>query len=99
MIQLRIYLRDENTSQFDQGGLTRIRAARRLVLNVRLSDLPKALDSLPTNAWPYGRVVAVQYNMKTSQNNANVRHNVEVTFQTLNDLGLVVDDWNNAGLP
>src|SRR5579875_3453452 len=35
-------------------------AARRRVLDLRLSDLPEALAAVPGNAWPYGRVVAVE---------------------------------------
>lgn len=92
-IQVRIYLPDENTSSFDQGGLTRTKAARRLVLEVRLSDLPRALSSLPNESWPYGRVVAMQEGLETAQDRARLTHNVEVTMRTLNDLGIVVDDW------
>ena len=98
MIQVRIYLPDENTSSFDRGGLTRITAARRQVLDVRLADLPKALSSLPDNAWPYGRVVAVQEGLETHQDRVQIRRNLEATERTLDDLGIVIDDWNSTGM-
>ena len=59
MIQVRIYLPDENASPIDRGGITRLSSARKQVVNVRLAELPRALSSLPDGAWPYGRVVAI----------------------------------------
>lgn len=97
MIQLRIYLADENGSPLGRGGITRITAARREVLNVRFVDLPRALASLPDNTWPYGRVIAVGEGLTNSQDRAQIRHNLETTMNTLNDLGLVVEEWNGSG--
>lgn len=97
MIQVRLYLGDNNTSPFDRGGITRTTAARRQVLNVRLADLPRALAALPSDAWPYGRVVAVQEGLADKQDRAQIRRNLEITMNALNDLGIVVDDWNNTG--
>lgn len=98
MIQLRIYLPDENTDPFDKGGLTRITAARKQVLNVRLADLPDALSSLPDGAWPYGRVIAIAAEQKTPKNRGWFPNNLEVTIDALKDMGIVVDDWNNPPL-
>ena len=98
MIQMRIYLADENASPVDRGGLTRITAARRQVLNVSLEDLPKALASLPNDAWPYGRVVAVGEGITDKQSRAEVSRNLQATIKALNDLGIVVDEWNGPGL-
>ncbi len=98
MIQLRIYLPDENSSSFDRGGLTRLNAARKQVLNVRLKDLPEALDSLPANAWPYGRVVAINEALEAPENQPRLQQNVSVTTNALRDMGIVVDSWSQPEL-
>ena len=98
MIQLRIYLPDENSNSFDRGGLTRLAAARKHVLNVRLADLPRALSSLPDGAWPYGRVIAIGADKITPQNRRWFLNNLAVTTNALKDMGIVVDDWNNPPL-
>jgi hypothetical protein len=75
--------------------------ARREDLNVRMSDLPSALEAVPASAWPYGRVVAVEEAHETPQSaRPAVRRNVEATLKTLSDLGVVVYEWNetSAGL-
>lgn len=80
--------------------LLRPAAARRRVLDLRLSDLPEALAALPENTWPYGRVIAVEEDpMAQKQDRAQVRRNVEATMQILNDLGVVVDEWSQPGSP
>ncbi|HVC91839.1 MAG TPA: hypothetical protein VND66_14590 [Acidobacteriaceae bacterium] len=94
MIQLRIYLPDENSSPIDRGGMTRLTVARKQVLNIRLADLPQALSSLPDGAWPYGRVVAIGELRQTPQNQAWRQNHLQVTIHTLKDMGIVVDDWN-----
>lgn len=69
-------------------------AARRRVLDLRLSDLPEALAALPENTWPFGRVIAVEEDpLAPRANRAQIRSNVEATMQILNDLGVVVDEW------
>ncbi len=93
MIKIRIYTADENSSAVDRGGLTRLSAARKHILNVRLKDLPRALVSLPDGAWPYGRVVALNEDSETQRNQARLRSNLTVTLAALNDMGVVVDDW------
>ncbi len=94
MIQLRIYLPDENSSPIDRGGMTRLAVARKQVLNIRLADLPQALSSLPDGAWPYGRVVAIGELRQTPQNQACRQNHLQVTIAALKDMGIVVDDWN-----
>ena len=98
MIQVRIYLPDENDSGLGRGGITRITAARRQVLNVRLADLPRALASLPDGVWPYGRVVAVGEGLKNAQDRMQIRHNLETTIDTVNSLGVVAEEWDGPGL-
>ena len=93
MLLLRIYLPDDNASQLDRGGFTRSANARKQELNIRLSDLPRALASLPQDCWPYGRVVAVTPGFLTPQNQALLRHNEQVTLQTLHALGVIAEDW------
>jgi hypothetical protein len=99
MIQLRIYLPDENTSVIDRGGITRMSSARKQVLNIRLAELPRALSSLPAGAWPYGRVVAIGRERETPQNRAWFPGHLEITIRTLGDLGVVADDWNHPVMP
>lgn len=96
-IQLRIYLADQNSSQFDRGGLTRLNAARKQTLTIRLKDLPKALSSLPGGAWPYGRVVAVGEALEPPRYSSQLRANLAVTVSALNDMGIVADDLINKG--
>lgn len=97
MIQIRIYLADENSSAVDRGGLTRLSAARKHILNIRLKDLPKALVSLPDGAWPYGRVIAVREDEETHQNQSRLRSNLAVTLSALRDMNVVADDWTHRG--
>lgn len=69
-------------------------AARRRVLELRPADLPEALTAMPSNAWPYGRVIAVEEDpAATRKDRPLVRRNVEATEQTLSDLGIVAYDW------
>lgn len=94
-IQLRIYLADQNSSDFDRGGLTRLQAARKQTLNVRLKDLPRALSSLPDSAWPYGRVVAVAEALEAPRYRPQLQSNLNVTVKALEEMGIVVDDLDN----
>ncbi|MGC1781007.1 MAG: hypothetical protein WA708_00645 [Acidobacteriaceae bacterium] len=96
-IQVRIYVADQNSSEFDRGGLTRLQAARKQTLNVRLKDLPRALSSLPDSAWPYGRVVAVAEALEAPRYRAQLQSNLNVTAKALEDMGIVVDDLDNPG--
>jgi hypothetical protein len=95
MIQIRIYLADENSSEVDRGGLTRLSAARKHILNIRLKDLPRALVALPNGAWPYGRVVAVSKEFGPPKDRALISNNFAVTVSAIKDMGVVVDDWTD----
>ena len=98
MLTLHVLLADANTSGLGEGGLLRPVGARRQDLNIRVSDLPTALNAVPQNAWPYGRVVAVEeaHNIPVNAR-PEVRRNMESAMQALNDLGVVVYEWNEGG--
>lgn len=98
MVTLHVLLADANTSSLGEGGMLRPVGARRRNLDVRVSDLPTALNAIPEGAWPYGRVIAIEeaHNIPVSER-AVVRRNVESVIKTLNDLGVVVYEWGNAG--
>jgi hypothetical protein len=95
MIQLRIYLADDNSSPIDRGGMTRLSAARKHTLNIRPKDLPRALAALPDGAWPYGRVVAVGEQIATPKTRAQLSRNLATTVGALQDMGVVVDNWTD----
>ncbi|MGA7312516.1 MAG: hypothetical protein WBX22_00975 [Silvibacterium sp.] len=98
-VTLRIMYPEPPQSDLAPGGLMHPPNARRRELVLRLSELPEALASLPENAWPYGRVVAVEEDMVAARaDRIQVRRNVETTMQVLNDLGVVVYEWPGAGL-
>ncbi|MGC2403797.1 MAG: hypothetical protein WA510_28650 [Acidobacteriaceae bacterium] len=100
-ITLTIIYRDRNPNGFDAGGMLRPAKARTEELDIRLADLPRALASLSPDAWPYGRVVAIEESPTAPKNErVAIRRNVEATIQILNDLGVVVDEWtsNNGAL-
>jgi hypothetical protein len=95
MLTLRVIMPDANPSPMGQGGLLRPANARKQTLQIRMSELPKALTSLPPEAWPYGRVVAIAEAPTTnSAARPVIRRKVEATIQLLNDLGIVVDEWS-----
>lgn len=98
MVTLHVLMSDANPSQMGQGGLLRPVGARRRNLDVRVSDLPTALNAIPESAWPYGRVVAVEeaHEVPVSAR-AEVRRNVESVLKMLGDLGVVVYEWNDSG--
>jgi hypothetical protein len=98
MVTLHVTLADPNSSGMGQGGMLRPVGARRQDLNVRVSDLPAALNSVPENTWPYGRVVAVEEAHETPPSaRPQVRRNMEAAIKTLSDLGVVVYEWNDSG--
>jgi hypothetical protein len=98
MVTLHVLIADANTSPLGQGGLLRPVGARRRNLDVRVSDLPTALNAIPESAWPYGRVVAVEEAREIPVSaRAEVRRNVESVIKTLSDLGVVVYEWNDNG--
>ena len=67
-------------------------------LNVAPEKLGEALRAIPHSAWPYGRVAAVEEAHKTPASGLpSVRRNMEAAMKTLNDLGIVVYEWNETG--
>jgi hypothetical protein len=98
MVTLHVVAADANTSELGVGGMLRPMGARRQELNVRASDLPTALNAVPQNYWPYGRVVAIEeaHGVPVSAR-PEVRRNMEAVIKTLNDLGVVVYEWNDNG--
>jgi hypothetical protein len=100
MATLHVTMADANPSDLGAGGMLRPVGARRQNVTVRVSDLPAALNAIPDNAWPYGRVVAVEeaHDAPASARPA-IRRNVEATIKTLGDLGVVVYEWNDGGGP
>jgi hypothetical protein len=98
MVTLHVVQADANTSGLGVGGMLRPVGARRQDLNVRVSDLPTALNAVPQNFWPYGRVVAIEeaHEVPVSAR-PQVRRNMETVIKTLNDLGVVVYEWSDSG--
>jgi hypothetical protein len=69
-------------------------AARRRELQIRQKDLVDALIALPENAWPYGRVVAIEESpLADKKARPAIRRQIEAAIQQLNDLGVVVEEW------
>jgi hypothetical protein len=94
MLTLRILLPDANPSPVGQGTLLRLEAARRQELQLRLSDLDKAVAAIPPGAWRYGRVIAVAESPAApAKDRPAIRRNVEAVIRQLNDLGVVVEEW------
>lgn len=96
-----VSLRVMNPPPPHQGGMTgsflQPVSARRNELELRLSDLPEALASIPQDRWPYGRVIAVQEDPhEVRSNRVQVRRNVEATLQMLNNLGVVSYEWQGS---
>lgn len=98
MATLHVTLADANPTDLGTGGMLRPVNARKQDVTVRLSDLPSALDAVPQNSWPYGRVVAIEEAHDTpASDRPAVRRNVEATIKTLGDLGVVVYEWTDGG--
>lgn len=98
MVTLHVLIADSNPSALGVGGLLRPINARRRNLDVRLSDLPTALNAVPEGAWPYGRVVAIEEaHDAPASARPEIRRNVEAVLKTLGDLGVVAYEWNDPG--
>jgi hypothetical protein len=97
-LTLRIIFPQQTSSALDSGTLLHPAAARRQVLEIRMSDLPEALAAVPDFSWPYGRVVAIEESPTASrQDRAQIRRNVEKAIRIVNDLDVVVDEWSGPG--
>jgi hypothetical protein len=98
MVTLHVMLADANPTDYGVGGLLRPSNARRQDLNISLDKLGEALRAVPHNAWPYGRVAAVEEAHKIpAGGRPQVRRTMEATMKTLGDLGIVVYEWNENG--
>ena len=98
MVTLHVTLADANTSTLGVGGMLRPVGARRQDLNVRVSDLPAALNAVPENTWPYGRVIAIEEAHDIpAADRPQVRRTTEAVIKSLSDLGVVVYEWNDTG--
>jgi hypothetical protein len=94
MLDLRIELADQPLGNFAEGSMLRPPGARRQELQVRMSDLGKAVSAIPSGAWHYGRVIAVAESPEASRKDrTQIRRNVEAVINQLNDLGVVVEEW------
>jgi hypothetical protein len=97
MVTLHVMVADANPTSYGVGGLMRPIGARRQDINVSLDKLGDALRSIPHSAWPYGRVAAVEEAHKVpTGGQPQVRRTMEATLKTLNDLGIVIYEWNEA---
>lgn len=97
MLELRVTMEDPNPSPIGAGGMLRPVAARQQELNISMDKLDEAISSVPQNAWPYGRVVALEEPTKTPPSiEPQVRRNMEVVIRKLNDLGVVVYDLRDG---
>jgi hypothetical protein len=73
-------------------------AARKQELTIRVADLPAALNAIPRDAWPYGRVIAIEEAHDAPLAvRPTIRRNMEKAMQTLNELGIVINEWNTPG--
>ena len=61
------------------------------------AELVGYLEKLPSIAWPYGLVVAVQENgLRAPGDNAQIRKNVEELQRLLTEAGVKVELWPSA---
>ena len=98
MVTLHVTVADANQTDLGVGGILRPVGARRQDLNVRTSDLPAALNAVPSTAWPYGRVVALEEaHDAPASARPQLRRNMETAIKTLGDLGVVVYEWQEGG--
>lgn len=98
MVTLHVLAADANPSELGVGGMLRPAGARRQELNVRVADLPTALNAIPRSSWPYGRVVAIEEAHEVpTKARPEVRRNMESVIKMLGDLDVVVYDWSDSG--
>lgn len=98
MITLHVTVADANTSGLGQGSMLRPVGARRQNLDIRVGELPAALNAVPQSAWPYGRVLAVEEAHDAPMSaRPQIRRNMESVMRSLGDLGVVVYEWTEGG--
>lgn len=93
-VSLRVMNPPAPQSNLVPGTLLQPTSARRHLLELRFTDLPDALASVPEESWPYGRVVALEEDPNEVRGDrVQIRRNVEATIAMLNNLGVVVYEW------
>ena len=98
MVSLHVLMADANPSEYGKGTMIRPVAARKQELTIRVADLPAALNAIPRDAWPYGRVIAIEEAHDAPLAvRPTIRRNMEKAMQTLNELGIVINEWNTPG--
>ena len=96
MISLHVLMPDANPSDLGKGTMLRPEAARRQVLNIDPAHLAEALNAIPKEAWPYGRVVAIEEAHDAPKSaQQQLRRTIETAIDTLQNIGVVADEWNN----
>ena len=97
-LKIIVFMGDPNPSPVGAGGLLRPKNARKDIEQISPEKLGEMLSDLPANAWPYGRVVAVEESKQPERaDRAAMRRNMERALGTLSSLGVVVDEWNEPG--
>lgn len=99
VVELHVTRGDANPTSLGIGGMLRPVAARRAELTLSMDKLGEGVSAVPADAWPYGRVVAVEeaHHVPPADEPA-VRRNLETTVNKLNDLGVVVYDLSEGKL-
>jgi hypothetical protein len=96
MISLHVLMPDANTSDLGKGTMLRPEAARKQILNIDPKNLAEALNAVPKEAWPYGRVVAIEEaHDAPAVARAQLRRNIEKAIDTLQSVGVVADEWSD----
>lgn len=94
-LKVIVMMGDANPSQVGAGGLLRPAGARKDIEEIQPAKLAELLSDLPANAWPYGRVVAIEESRQPERaDRVAMRRNMESAIATLNNLGVVVNEWN-----
>ncbi len=97
-LKVIVFMGDSNPSPVGAGGLLRPRNARKEIEEIEPAKLGEMLSDLPSNAWPYGRVVAIEESKQPERaDRAAMRRNMEQALQTLSNLGVVVNEWSEPG--
>lgn len=96
MISLHVLMPDANPSDLGKGTMLRPEAARRQILNIDPTNLAEALNAIPKEAWPYGRVVAIEEaHDAPASARPQLRRTIESAIDTLQSIGVVADEWSN----
>ena len=78
-----------------EDGIGLLDLANHEIHILKPEDVPTALANLPSSAWPYGRVVAVQLNAMVSdaeQDKIRMRENRALLIGTLESLKITVNE-------